>query len=254
MSPAGPPAGATWPPDRPVFVTGGASGIGRALVQLLRHEGVAVGALDRDEGALRTLAQESGPGTLATEAVSVADGPAMEAAFDRLTQHLGVPWGVVACAGIVRDRTLLKLTDDEWRSVLEVNLTGTFFAFRAGAARMRERQGGRLVAVSSIVGLRGGFGQANYAASKAGVLGLVKSAARELGKFGITVNAIAPGYVRTPMTAAYGSTLEEASRQMSPLGRVAEPEEVARVLRFLLSPDAGHLTGVVLRVDGGQAL
>lgn len=243
------------PPGNSVIVTGGASGIGRQLVLDLLAEGVPVGALDRDEALLAKLREAVPPGArLATQGASVADLSAVTAAFARFEAELGPIWAVVACAGVVRDKTMLKLTEEEWRTVLDVNLTGTFFAFRAGAERMKERKRGRLVAFSSIVGLRGGFGQANYAASKAGILGLVKTAAKELGRYGITVNALAPGFVRTPMTAAYGDVLEEASKQMSPLGKVAEPEDLAAVVRFLLSPAAGHITGVVLRVDGGQAI
>lgn len=251
MSPEPAPTGI--PAGRSVVVTGGASGIGKALVAQLLAEGVPVGALDRDEGALAKLRTEQAGKKLSTAAANVADLPSVEAAFGKFESELGPIWGVVACAGIVRDKTMLKMTEEEWRAVVDVNLTGTFFAFRAGASRMKER-GGRLVAFSSIVGLRGGFGQANYAASKAGVLGLVKTAAKELGRHGITVNAIAPGFVRTPMTAAYGDVLEEASKQMSPLGKVAEPEDIAGAVRFFLSPAGGHITGVVLRVDGGQAI
>jgi NAD(P)-dependent dehydrogenase (short-subunit alcohol dehydrogenase family) len=243
------------PRGRSVAVTGAASGIGRQLVLDLLGEGVPVGAFDRDEALLGKLREAAPPGAkLLTHAGSVSDLAAVEAGFGRFERELGPLWGVVACAGIVRDKTMLKMTEEEWRVVLDVNLTGTYFAFRAGAARIKEQKGGRLVAFSSIVGLRGGFGQANYAASKAGVLGLVKTAAKELGRHGITVNALAPGYVRTPMTAAYGDVLEEASKQMSPLAKVAEPQDISGVVRFLLSPAAGHITGVVLRVDAGQAI
>ena len=244
----------SWPPRRSVIVTGGASGIGHAVVRLLRAVGVPVGVLDRDRSALDRLEQETGRGRVLTASVSVADGRQVEEAVERFARELGAPWGLVTCAGIVRDRTLLKLTDEEWRDVLEVNLTGTFFPLRATARWMKENKGGRIVALSSIVGLRGGFGQANYAASKAGVVGLVMTAARELGRHGITVNAIAPGFVRTPMTAQYGEVLEEASKAESPLGTVSEPEDVARSILQLLAPAAAHITGTVLRVDGGQAI
>lgn len=242
------------PAGRPVLVTGGASGIGRAVVASLLADGVPVGALDQDAGALERLAQEHPGAPLRTAAASVTDGGAVEAAMARLTDGLPPLWGVVTCAGIVRDKTLLKMTDEDWRLVLEVNLTGTFFVFRAAAHRFKAHPGGRLVAISSIVGLRGGFGQTNYAASKAGVIALVKSAARELGRYAVTVNAIAPGFVRTPMTKAYGDTLEEMCKAESPLGTVSEPSDIAASVRYLLSEGAGHITGDVLRVDGGQAI
>lgn len=236
------------------MVTGGASGIGRAVVDLLAAEGVPVGVLDRDEAALQRTGRELGKARHLTAAVNVAQLAEVEKAVGRCADELGPIWGLVTCAGIVRDRTLLKLTEEEWRTVLDVNLTGTFFALRAAAARMKDLHGGRIVAISSIVGLRGGFGQANYAASKAGVVGLVMAAARELGRFGITVNAIAPGFVRTPMTAQYGEALEEASKAESPLGTVSDPVDVARSVRHFLAPASAHLTGTVLRVDGGQAI
>ncbi|MDE1820515.1 MAG: SDR family oxidoreductase [Euryarchaeota archaeon] len=244
------------PSGRCIIVTGGASGIGLAVTRLLLSEGAAVAVLDRDAAALTHLRQGADGAKVLAQEVSVADPPAVDRAVDRATKELGPPWGVVTCAGIVRDKTLLKLTDDDWRSVLDVNLSGTFYAMRAAALRMKEPKGlgGRMVAIASIVGLRGGFGQANYAASKAGVVALVQTAAKELGRFGITVNAIAPGFVRTPMTAQYGETLEEACKAESPMGTVCEPEDIARSVRYLLSPEAGHITGVVLRVDGGQAI
>lgn len=242
------------PTDRSIVVTGGASGIGLAVTNLLLSEGVPVAVLDRDASALARL-RDAHPGArLLTQEVSVTDAAAVDRAVERAAKELASLWGVVTCAGIVRDRTILKMTEEDWRAVLDVNLSGTFFALRAGALRMKELGGGRMVAIASIVGLRGGFGQANYAASKAGVVAVVETAAREFGKHGITVNAIAPGFVRTPMTAKYGETLEEACKAESPLGTVCEPEDIARSVRYLLSPEAGHITGVVLRVDGGQAI
>ncbi len=242
------------PTDRSIVVTGGASGIGLAVTTLLLSEGVPVAVLDRDASALARL-RDAHPGArLLAQEVSVTDAAAVDRAVERAAKELAPLWGVVTCAGIVRDRTILKMTEEDWRAVLDVNLSGTFFALRAGALRMKELGGGRMVAIASIVGLRGGFGQANYAASKAGVVAVVETAAREFGKHGITVNAIAPGFVRTPMTAKYGETLEEACKAESPLGTVCEPEDIARSVRYLLSPEAGHITGVVLRVDGGQAI
>ncbi len=242
------------PPNKAIIVTGGASGIGLAVTQLLLSEGASVAVLDRDEAALGRLAATQTPGRVHTQSVNVADPKAVESAVDRAAKELGPLWGLVTCAGIVRDKTLLKMSDEDWRAVVDVNLSGTFYALRSAAHRLKDQKEGRIVAIASIVGLRGGFGQANYAASKAGVIGLVETAARELGRFGITVNAIAPGFVRTPMTAAYGETLEEACKAESPMGTVCEPSDIARTVRYLLAPEASHITGVVLRVDGGQAI
>jgi 3-oxoacyl-[acyl-carrier protein] reductase len=161
---------------------------------------------------------------------------------------------VVHCAGITRDAVLWKLSDDAWRDVLRVNLDSAFWLLREAAPILRLTGGDAIVLVSSINAERGKFGQANYAASKAGLLGLARSAARELGAFGIRVNAIAPGFIDTAMTAALPEELRKKAVEESALGRMGSPEDVAAAALFLVSPLSRHVTGQVLRVDGGQLM
>ena len=161
---------------------------------------------------------------------------------------------LVHSAGITRDRVTWKLTPQDWDAVMGVNLDAAFHLTRAAIPIMRRSGGGALVYVSSINGERGKFGQSAYTASKAGLHGLAKTVAREVGRFGIRVNVVAPGMVRTPMTDALPEEVREAAREDSCLGRIAEPEDIASVIAFLVSPAAGHITGQVIRVDGGQYL
>lgn len=248
--------GPTAPLSGAIIVTGGASGIGLALSRLLLETGVPVIRFDRDEAALAASRALLPPGAPVTDrSGSVTETKTVEALVRDAAARAEGLRGAACCAGIVRDRTMVKMTDEEWDAVLDVNLKGTFLVFRAVGRALKEAgRPGTLLAVSSIVGLRGGFGQVNYAASKAGLLGLVKSAAKELGPAGIRVNAVAPGYVRTPMTAALGEFLEDASKEQSSLKRVADPDDVARVMAFLLSDAARHVTGTCLPVDAGQVL
>ncbi|MGA9837420.1 MAG: SDR family NAD(P)-dependent oxidoreductase, partial [Gemmatimonadaceae bacterium] len=159
---------------------------------------------------------------------------------------------LVANAGVARDAVIWKMTELQWDEVLDVNLKGCFAYCRAIAPILRAQRRGRIVTIASINGLRGKFGQSNYAASKAGVIALTKSLARELGGAGVTVNCVAPGLVRTEMTAALPAEIVDNAKRESALGRVAEPEDVAQVVTFLCSAQARHVTGMVIKVDGGQ--
>lgn len=222
------------------IVTGGARGIGRTITDALVARGAHVHVFDM------TDSNESA-GTL--HRVNVADAQAVAAAVAQLPAPATL---LVNNAGITRDRSLLKMSDDEWRSVLDVNLSGTFHMLRACAPAMVAAGSGRIVNITSINGLRGKFGQANYTAAKAGMVGLTKTAARELGSKGITVNAVAPGMVMTEMARALPAEVLDRARQESVMHELATPDDIAAAVVFLLSDMARMITGEVIRVDAGQ--
>lgn len=228
------------------LVTGGAGGIGAAVAARLLETGARVACLDRP-GAREI----EGTTTLRCD---LRDPRAIEGAFSSLDAAFGRLDAVVHAAGITRDGVLWKLSDEDWSEVMRVNLDAAFHVLREAAPRMRGTGGGSIVLVSSINGERGKFGQANYAASKAGLHGLARTAARELGGFGIRVNAVAPGFIRTAMTEALPAEVRERAVAETVLARIGEPDDVARVVLFLVSDLARHVTGQVLRVDGGQLI
>lgn len=228
------------------LVTGAGGGIGRAIVDALATEAWVAG-LD--------LAFPNGAGaaSLAAEA-DVADRAAVARVLGRLCEERGgVDW-VVYAAGITRDGVSWKMPDADWDDVLAANLTGAFNVARAAAPALRRSGRGRLVLIGSINGLRGAFGQANYAAAKAGLVGLARSLALELARDGVTVNVVAPGFIDTPMTQTLPESWRERAVARTPLGRVGRPEEVAAAVQFLCAARAGFITGAVLPVDGGQLL
>jgi 3-oxoacyl-[acyl-carrier protein] reductase len=172
----------------------------------------------------------------------------------RLVEEAGELDILVNCAGITRDGVLARMPDDDWRSILETNLSSVFFTCRAATRGMMRRRSGSIVNMSSIVGLHGNWGQTNYAASKAGIIGFTKSLARELGSRGVRANVVAPGYVKTRLTDVIPEEAKEAMLQNTPLGRLGEPEDVAAAVRFLCSREAAFITGEVLVVDGGLGM
>ena len=228
------------------FVTGAAGGIGRAIVTALEESGFRCAGFD--------LAQSprSGAGSPSLAiAGDIGDDSAVESALARAAGELGRLDAVVHSAGIVRDAVVWKLAPEDWDEVQRVNLRGAYLLLRHAVPHLRER-GGRVVLIGSINGSRGKFGQAAYAASKAGLIGLAKSAARETGRFDITVNVVEPGMVRTAMTGSLPPEVIEQAEGESLLGRLAEPADIAAAVAFLCGAGARHITGQVIRVDGGQ--
>ena len=237
--------------ERVVLVTGASQGIGLAIARDLGARGARVALVARQADKIAAAAREIGGGAAAYEC-DVQDPAAANAVVQRVLEDMGALYGVVNNAGITRDGLLVRMSQADWNEVLAVNLTGTFNFTRAAAKCMMRQKLGRIVNVTSVIGQMGNAGQANYAASKAGVIGLTKSAARELASRNITVNAVAPGYIETAMTAELPAAAREALVKSIPLQRIGTPEDVARVVAFLLSDEAAYMTGQVLNCDGGM--
>jgi NAD(P)-dependent dehydrogenase (short-subunit alcohol dehydrogenase family) len=233
---------------RTAWVTGGASGIGSAIVDALHQAGARVVSLDRSHAAPSRLEH----GKAIQVPLDVSDAAAVDAVVSRLVDDDGPPDILVNNAGITRDGVVWKLRDEDWSAVLDVNLTGVFRMTRACVPHMRRRRLGTIVNIASINGLRGRFGQANYAASKGGMIAFTRAVAREVGREGIRVNAVAPGFIETPLTAALPEAVRQQSLSEVVLGRLGVPADVAGAVVFLASPLASHITGQVIVVDGGQ--
>jgi NAD(P)-dependent dehydrogenase (short-subunit alcohol dehydrogenase family) len=235
------------------IVTGGSGAIGGAIARRLAAAGWNVGLIDAamPSGPLIDGILASGRRHLFVE-TDVRSFDAAVRAVESVARALGPVGVLVAAAGISRDHASWKMPESAWRDVIDVNLTGAFTFARAVAPGMRERREGRIVFLSSINGLRGKFGLASYSASKAGLTGLTRTLARELGPRGVTVNAVAPGFIETPMTAKVPEEIREAALRESALGRLGTPEDVAGLVAWLCSAEASWITGQTIRVDGGQ--
>ena len=235
------------------LVTGASRGIGRAIARALAVEGAIVFAGARDEARLADVVRECGEagGKAVALALDVADRASVDAALAKILEAHGRLDHLVNNAGITRDNLLLRMKKDEWDQVIATNLTGTYLCTQAALKPMLKQRSGRIVNVTSVVGVTGNAGQANYAASKAGIIGFTKAVAREVASRSITVNAVAPGFIDTDMTAALGDKARESLTASIPLGRVGRPEDIANAVAFLVSDAAAYITGQVLGVDGG---
>ena len=236
-----------------ILVTGGADGIGRVTAQRFLEEGASVEIWDlHKDAAENALTSWEEKGFNARfQKVNVADHEAVESAMADLKKHWGRLDVLINNAGITRDGTLLKMDHQQFQSVIDVNLTGVFNCGKAAAAIMAERGTGVIINASSVVAHNGNFGQTNYVASKSGVIGMSKTWAKELGRKGIRVNAIAPGFINTSMVDSVPDKVLDQLKGNTPLGRLGEPEDIANAYLFLASKEASFITGTVLNVDGG---
>ena len=232
------------------LVTGGEQGIGRAISLQFAAEGSDIAIFDvEDRGTWRKV-EETGRRAIFSS-VDVSDGAAVSCEVSRVIGHFGRLDILVNNAGITKDTLLLRMSEADWDQVLSVNLKGAFNTTKAVVREMIKSNYGRIINISSVVGLNGNAGQANYAASKAGLIGLTKSLAKELAKKGVTVNAIAPGFIETRMTEDLKEEIKVRLLQRIPLGRMGTPEDIAALALFLASDEAKYITGQVIRVDGG---
>jgi 3-oxoacyl-[acyl-carrier protein] reductase len=242
--------------DKVIIVTGGASGIGRETALLIAQEGGKVAIFDMNEAGMKEVEDTiKGKGGMCKGyKVDVSDYNMVKTAVDQVIVDFGTIDGLVNDAGITRDGFLSKMEIEDWNKVIAINLTGTFNCGKAVLSYMYEQGKGTVVNLSSVVGVYGNIGQTNYAASKAGVIGLTLTWAKEFGKKGIRVNAVAPGFIKTPMTDKVPQKVLDMMISKTPMARMGEPIEVASAIIFLLSDESSFITGHVLHVSGGLTL
>ncbi|CAO1651652.1 3-oxoacyl-[acyl-carrier-protein] reductase [Salinibacterium sp. NYA9b] len=231
--------------SRIVLVTGGNRGIGRAIAEEFVAQGYRVAV---------TARSGTGPEGTLTVTADVTDAASIDAAFSEVESKLGPVEIVVANAGITRDMLLMRMSDDDFTDVIDTNLSGAFRVVKRASKGMMKARFGRVILVSSVVGLLGSAGQVNYSASKSGLIGLARSLTRELGSRGITANVVAPGFIETDMTAALPAEQQDAYLKQIPANRFAQAAEVAKAITWLASDDAGYISGAVIPVDGGLGM
>ena len=238
-----------------VIITGASRGIGLAIAEKLAAEGYDLALMDIDQDRLQAaVTQLEGDGQFTTHTGDVSNWEQVQGIVAEVRDQFGTIWGLVNNAGVTKDGLIVRMNPDDWQFVLDVNLTGTFYFTRAVAPLMMRQREGRIISISSVIGLTGNAGQANYAASKAGVIALMKSVARELGSRSVTANAVAPGFIATDMTADLSAQVKTEMLEQIPLKRFGDAADVAGVVSFLLSPNAAYITGQVLVCDGGMVL
>lgn len=239
------------------LVTGASRGIGAACATALAGAGfdVAVGFVSDEEGARATADAVQAMGrTSAIVQGDISDSAAADAVVSGAEEALGPLGALVLNAGITRDGLMMRMSDDDWQAVLDTNLSGSFYCARSALRGMMKRRSGSIVAISSVVGLMGNAGQVNYAAAKAGLIGMTKALAKEAGGRGVRANAIAPGYIITDMTSGLSDEIKEQLTGHTPLGRLGTPDDVAGLVAFLCTDAAAFITGTVIPVDGGLAM
>lgn len=239
--------------DKPVaWVTGASRGIGAAVADRLAQDGFyVVGTATQAEGAQAVAERLNKLGAGEGLAVDVGDGDQLNSVFSECLKRLGAPEVLINNAGITRDGLLIRMKDTDWQGVVDINLTAVFQLSRLVAKGMMKARYGRIINISSVVAAMGNAGQANYAAAKGGVEAMTRTMAKELGSRGITVNAVAPGFIETDMTRKLNDSQREAMLTAVPAARLGQPEEVAAAVSFLASKDAGYITGEVLHINGG---